>query len=633
MNTSAVRRSHPWRREAALFLAAYVAYSLARGAADASLESGLENARSIIALQARLGIDVETTVQGHLIGQPVMWLVNRLYFVAQFAVVPLALVWVYRRRRDLYPRLRTTILATWILALPVYALFPTAPPRLAGIGIVDTVSEQTRFALDSPLVTAFYNPFAAVPSLHAGFAVAVGVAVATSVRPRWARVAAAMWGPAVAVVVVATGNHFVLDVVFGVVAVLIGYCVALVVHRESPTDVRIRGRALAAEAGAPLRVALLCPYDWHRPGGVRSHVAGLAAAMRRRGHHVDVITAGRRIGERGAGLRLVGATTPVHINGSVARIALTPAASWRVGRALRAGAYDVVHLHEPIVPLVCWMALWLRRPALTATFHANSAASRPYRVSRVLFGRLVRRVPMAIAVSEAARDCARHITDRPLTVIPNGVAPHPRDDAPARDAGRRILFMGRNEPRKGFTVLVEALAALPAHVRLDVVGVAAGELAPLEIPVAVCDRIRVHGRVGDADRLRLLGRADVLCAPSLGGESFGIVLLEAMAHGVPVVASDIAGYRDVLREGCGVLVPPGDSAALADALDAVLADADLRASLRATARRAAAPFHWDIVAERVDAEYRRAVLDHSAQWAERRHPGAGDLPPGRATAG
>lgn len=164
-------------------------------------------------------------------------------------MVPIALVWVYRRRRDLYPPLRTTMLATSLLALPVYALFLTAPPRLAGIGLFDTVSEQTRFALDSPLVTAFYNPFAAVPSLDAGFAVAVGVAAATSVRPRWARVAAAVWGPAVAVVVVATGNHFVLDVVCGIVAVVIGYCVALVVHRESPGDARIRRRAPTAEAG------------------------------------------------------------------------------------------------------------------------------------------------------------------------------------------------------------------------------------------------------------------------------------------------------------------------------------------------------------------------------------------------
>lgn len=157
---------------------------------------------------------------------------------------------------------------------------------------------------------------------------------------------------------------------------------------------------------------------------MRSHVAGLAAAMRRRGHHVGVIAAGRRTGKQGAGGRLVGPTMAFHINGSVARIVLTSAACWRIGRALRVGTFDVVHLHEPIVPMVCWMALWLRRPALAATFHANSGASRPYRVSRVLFGRLVQRVPMAIAVSEAARDCARHITDRPPIVIPNGVAPN-----------------------------------------------------------------------------------------------------------------------------------------------------------------------------------------------------------------
>jgi phosphatidylinositol alpha-mannosyltransferase len=615
--TAAVRaRRHPWRREVALFVAAYAAYSVARGAADGSLDAGLENARAIVALQARLGIGVEAAVQEHLIGQPVMWLLNRLYLIAQFAVVPIALVWAYRRRRDLYPRLRTTILATWLLAVPVYILFPTAPPRLAGIGIADTVSEQTRFALDSPLVTAFYNPVAAVPSLHAGFAIAVGVAVAASVRTLWARVAALLWGPAVAVAVIATGNHFVLDVVLGAVAVIVGYGVALLVHRESPVAARIRARAMAAEAGAPLRVALLCPYDWNRPGGVRTHVAGLAAALRGRGHHVDVIAAGRGGGGgRPHGVRLVGVTTPFRINGSVARIAITPAATWRVWRALVSGRYDVVHIHEPIVPMVCWTALWLRRSAVIATFHAYSTADRPYRISGRLFGALVRRVPTPIAVSPAARECAAHVTPRPVAVIPNGVfAAAPADRRHGDGKGGRILFVGRDEPRKGLAVLIEALAALEPGVRLDVVGVARDELADRALPAPLRTRVELHGRVGDEQRVRLLRDADVLCAPSLGGESFGLVLAEAMAYRVPVVASDIPGYRDVVQPGCGLLVPPGDARLLADALAAVLADPVLRASLRARGGRAVAALRWDRVSVRIEQEYRRAILGHAAAW-------------------
>jgi phosphatidylinositol alpha-mannosyltransferase len=616
-----------WRREVILFLAAYVAYSVGRGAADGSLEAGLENARSIVALQARLGIGVEAAVQEHLIGQPVMWLLNRLYLIAQFAVVPVALVWVYRRRRDLYPKLRTTVLATWLLALPVYALFPTAPPRLADIGVVDTVSEQTRFALDSPLVTAFYNPIAAVPSLHAGFAIAVGVAVAASVRALWARVAALLWGPAVAVVVIATGNHFVLDVVLGAVAVVVGYSVALLVHRESRTTTRVRARALAAAAGAPLRVALLCPYDWNRPGGVRTHVAGLAEALRDRGHHVDVIAAGRPGVGAAPGVRRVGATTPFRINGSVARIAIGPGATWRVWRAIASGRYDVVHLHEPIIPMVCWSALWLRRSALIATFHAYSPPERrPYRIAAPLFGRLVRRVPTPIAVSEAARSCAAHVTDRLVTLIPNGVAPPAAPGGAHLRDGRRILFVGRNEPRKGLAVLVTALARLPDHVVLDVVGVSPDELDG-DIPETCRARMRIHGRPDDEALRRLLRDADVLCAPSLGGESFGLVLAEAMAHGVPVVASDITGYRDVLAPGCGILVPPGDATHLAQALRAVLADERLRVRLANRACEAAAPLHWTRVSVRVEEAYRRAVLDHAASVA------GADPRPAHASAG
>lgn len=622
----ALRRPRGWHREVLLFVGAYVAYSLLRGGMGSdSVSAGLENARAVVELQATLGINVEAAVQEHLIGQePLMWLLNRLYLIAQFAVVPAALVWVYRRRRPLYPVLRTTVLATWIIALPVYALFPTAPPRLAGIGIVDTISEQTRFALDSPLATAFYNPVAAVPSLHAGFAFAVGIALAASLRSLWTRAAALLWGPAVALVVVATGNHFVIDIVLGAVAVLLGYLVALAIHREPKAARRARARAEAGAAGAPLRVALLCPYDWAHPGGVRSHVRGLADALRARGHSVDVLAAGR--GGAEPGVRLLGATTPVAINGSVARIAITPAATWRVWRTLAAGRYDVVHLHEPIVPMVCWTALWIRRSALQATFHAYRPGDRPYGIARPLFGRLVRRVPTAIAVSEAARSCAEAITTRPITVIPNGVAPPPPAPVGARDRSGppRILFIGRNEPRKGLAVLMDALDELPADVRLDVVGATADEIEPLLAGRADPGRIDAHGLVSDDERARLLARADVLCAPSLSGESFGLVLAEAMALGVPVVASDICGYRDVLRPGAGLLVPAADRARLAAALTTVIADRGMRERLRNDAGRAVAALRWDRVSERVEREYRRALIER----AERMAPEAADAPEG-----
>ncbi len=604
------RRSLSWRREVLLFVGAYLAYSLARGAASASFDTALTNARLIIEVQARLGIGVERAVQEHLIGQPVMWVLNRLYLVAQFAVVPAGLVWIYRRRPHLYPRLRTTVLATWLIALPVYAFFPTAPPRLAGIGILDTVSSQTSFALDSPLVTAFYNPVAAVPSLHAGFAFAIGIGVAASTRRLWLRFVGLGWGPAIGLVVIATGNHFVLDVLLGLLAVAGGFAVALLLHRaEEPHRLgRLYTRPTTPRR---LRVALVCPYDWHRPGGVRTHVAGLAEALRARGHSVDVLAAGKRSGSR-PGLILVGATTPVRANGSVARIALGPCAASRTRRALEKGAYDVVHVHEPVVPLVSRAALRCRGTVFVGTFHMYSVRALPYRLLGVALRRPLRALSAAIAVSESARACATRLFHIDA-VIPNGIWTTRAGAAeiPGASSVRRVLFIGRHEPRKGLAVLLEAFRELPDDVFLDLVGVQPDEVARQLATSDQTARIVAHGRISDEERHRLLRRADVLCAPSLHGESFGLVLAEAMAEAVPVVASAIPGYCDVLDPRCGRLVPPGDPSALAAALNETLADAGLRDRLRAVAQRASAPFAWERVSAQIEGQYRRAL--HSAE--------------------
>lgn len=593
-----------WRRELLLFVGAYIAYSLARGAATGSLETAVSNARLIVQVQAEIGIGIERAMQEHLLGQPIMWVLNRLYLIAQFAVLPAGLVWIYRRRPALYPRLRTTVLATWLIALPVYILFPTAPPRLAGIGVLDTVSEQTSFALDSPLVMAFYNPVAAVPSLHAGFAFAIGLGIAAATETPWLRWAWLAWGPAIAFVVIATGNHFVLDIAIGMIAVLIGYGVALLLHRP-PAPPRI-GVVDAPGTTRPewLRIALVCPYDWLRPGGVRTHVAGLAAELRSRGHVVDVIAAGDPSASS-HGLVLVGAATPVHANGSIARVALGPGAWRRTRRAIQAGGYDIVHVHEPAVPLVARAAARCRSGPVVATFHMYSPTARAYRFLGPFMRRALRTLASGIAVSPAALACASRVyaVDE---VIPNGVR-IPGDPRSRRATStKRVLFVGRHEPRKGLPVLLEAFADLPSDVRLDLVGVETEEIA---IPAMRGDpsRIVAHGRVDDARLRALLRRTDVLCAPSLGGESFGLVLAEAMAEGVPVVASEIPGYREVLSARCGRLVPPGDAPALAGALQEMLSDAALRHRLGDEARSMAAPFDWTAVCDRIELHYRRAL--------------------------
>ncbi len=343
-----------------------------------------------------------------------------------------------------------------------------------------------------------------------------------------------------------------------------------------------------------MRVALVCPYSWSVPGGVQSHVAGLAGELRRRGHDADVLAPADA---PAPGVVALGRSVPIPDNGSVQRVALSPAAIARTARALRRGRYDVVHLHEPMLPAACLTALALRPAPLVGTFHMVARARRWYRVFAPLCRRALARLDVRIAVSEAARRYVAASCPGGYAIVPNGVA-RP-DAAPARAPGGppRVLFVGRPEPRKGLPVLLEAFASVDGGARLELVG-PAGDFG---------ERVTAHGRVDDARRTELLRRATVLCAPSLGAESFGVVLVEAMAAGVPVVASDLPAYRDVLPEACGLLVPPGDPRALASALRRVLADRGLRTRMAAAGPAAAARYDWQRVGSRILELYEEAI--------------------------
>src|SRR3954453_3479405 len=161
-----------------------------------------------------------------------LFVLNHLYLAAQLLVIPAALFFLYKRSRPLYEKLRNTILATWMLSIPIYAAFPVAPPRLADVGLIDTITSQTGFAMDSKLTTSFYNELAAVPSLHVGFAVAIGIAVAASLRNPALKLLAWLWGPTIALAVLATGNHFVFDIVAGVAVSAAGYGVGTLAARS-----------------------------------------------------------------------------------------------------------------------------------------------------------------------------------------------------------------------------------------------------------------------------------------------------------------------------------------------------------------------------------------------------------------
>ena len=326
-----------------------------------------------------------------------------------------------------------------------------------------------------------------------------------------------------------------------------------------------------------MRAGLVCPYAWSVPGGVQSHVSGLACALRALGVETEILA------PEGGDVPLGGAA-PIPSNGSVQRVALSPASVRRTARAVRRRGYDVVHLHEPMLPASCLTALAAARVPVVATFHMYRQALLWYAVFAPVVRPAARRLAACIAVSPAAAEYARRGTGRRAEVIPNGIDYELLAGIEPRRGDRRVLFVGRDEPRKGLAVLRRAYDRVDAELVL----------------------VGPNGSVPRAELLAELGRADVLVAPSLKNESFGLVLVEAMAAGVPVVASDIPGYRDVVGSA-GVLVPPGDAVALAAELGRLLDDDVERARLAAAGRREAAQYAWPRVAERVLAVYERVA--------------------------
>jgi hypothetical protein len=222
-----VRRAELW-----LFLAAYVIYDAARWLFAGAPATARANAHWILHIERSAHVAVEATAQRALGSGGPGWLLSNVYVAAQIVVLPVTLIWLYRRSRPLYRRLRDTVLVTWLLSVPVYVLFPVAPPRLAGIGMVDTVSRHAAIALTGRS-TDFYNPFAAVPSLHAGFAFAIGLAVSAALRSRALKALALLWGPLVALAVVATGNHYVFDIAAGLVATATGFAAGRMLARAA----------------------------------------------------------------------------------------------------------------------------------------------------------------------------------------------------------------------------------------------------------------------------------------------------------------------------------------------------------------------------------------------------------------
>ena len=375
-----------------------------------------------------------------------------------------------------------------------------------------------------------------------------------------------------------------------------------------------------------MRIALVCPYSWTLPGGVTRHVDDLSRALVARGHDVRILapvdpddritrTVHRRRPEPVEipdHLIALGRTVALPANGAVSNLTLSPRAVAKMRAELRAGRFDVVHVHEPIAPAIGWDACNFEGAPVVGTFHVYSSKWLPNAVATVLGARrLFNKLNARVAVSEAAAWTGERYFGGSYEVIPNGVDTNaaPRGPKPGADH-LRILFVGREEERKGLPVLLSAFAGLREHVpaRLAIAGARPDVVRPL-LPMGDEDHgVDLLGRIDDGELWRRLHQADVLCAPSLGGESFGMVLIEAFAAGTPVVASDIAGYRQVVTHGRdGVLVPHGRPLELAEGLRSLWLDPAGREAMAAAARARAADFAWPRIAARTEETYERVV--------------------------
>lgn len=369
---------------------------------------------------------------------------------------------------------------------------------------------------------------------------------------------------------------------------------------------------------------MVCPYSFDHPGGVQAHILDLARILTSRGHEVRVLGPGSQIGTAGNQLpeyvTLGGRALPVKYNGSVARISFGPRTFAAVRRFLRDGDFDVVHIHEPNAPSYSLAALLLASEPVVATYHASAVSSRALRAVRPLLRPALEKIQAGISVSEMSRRWqVEQLGGDPL-LIPNGVETKRYRDAraaaakgkltsrsgtsSANDGGQvHVVFLGRcDEPRKGLPVFLKALAIMDETPRVTVIGGGALKVA------GEYEHVDFVGRVSEGDKARILASADIYVAPNTGGESFGIVLVEAMAAGCAVVASDLEAFADVCGaetdSPAGELFSVGDANALAVTLQRLIRDPVRRAELAAAGEVRSLRYDWGVVADQVEAVYR-----------------------------
>ena len=366
-----------------------------------------------------------------------------------------------------------------------------------------------------------------------------------------------------------------------------------------------------------MRIVQICPYSWDAPGGVQAHVRQLSRHLARRGHEVLVLTPGDEPATDDH-VQIVGRPVRVPFNGSVVPLCFSAASGAQVRSALDRFAPDIVHVHEPLAPSTSMLGTFSAKAPVVATFHAyyghESLHAHMYSAVAPLLRPIWRRLACRIAVSQAAASCvgSRMGTDR-LRVIPNGIDIDHFERAGPADLppGRKLLFVGRLERRKGLPVALRAFADLATKLpdlTMLVIGEGPDREAVDELPDDLRGRVSMLGYLHGEALPTYHAAADVFIASATGQESFGIVLIEAMAAGLPVVASDIPGYREVVRAGVeGLLVPPGDPGALSESLLTILQNPALAMRFASAGRKRARVFSWESVIGKLEAAYDEAL--------------------------
>lgn len=364
-----------------------------------------------------------------------------------------------------------------------------------------------------------------------------------------------------------------------------------------------------------LRIGIVCPYAWDVPGGVQAHIHDLAETLMRFGHHVSVLTPVDDPSTLPEYAVDGGRPRAIPYNGSVARLTLGVKATGRVHRWIREGDFDVVHVHEPVAPSLSVLTCWVAQGPIVATWHSSMERSRVLSAGYYLAQTALEKVSARIAVSENARRTLVDHLGGDAVLIPNGVRVDRYADAvPAtRGPGPRIVFLGRiDEPRKGLDVLLDSWPMIVDHhpdATLVVIGPGDVDEALKDVEPRLLENIVMLGRLDEERKVAELAAADLYVAPNTGGESFGIVLLEAMAARTAVLASDLTAFERVLDGGrAGALFATGDARDLARQACMLLGDPELRLVLVEEGNRRVATFDWSHIARRIEAVYDSVVM-------------------------